>query len=203
MTIQKRTTEVFCTLQVEGIHFWANCPLDEVAYLRLPHRHVFHIKAYKTVTHADRDVEFIVLKHAIQKYLKAQYFEDGDDRPAFANFNIHTFGGRSCEMIAEELISKFNLSRCEVNEDGENGAIVTVEDVKEAVINIHNDVQTAYDIDFRGMNPIDVLKTQDDLNAMQAHGAVHRVECTVCGAGPDEPCATQNPCNACDAELPC
>jgi hypothetical protein len=29
-------------------------------------------------------------------------------------------------MIAKELIAKFNLSRCEVSEDGENGAIVTV-----------------------------------------------------------------------------
>jgi len=31
----------------------------------------------------------------------------------------------SCEMIARELIEHFNLSRCEVSEDGENGAIVT------------------------------------------------------------------------------
>jgi hypothetical protein len=28
-------------------------------------------------------------------------------------------------MLGKELIEKFNLTRCEVDEDGENGAIVT------------------------------------------------------------------------------
>jgi len=32
----------------------------------------------------------------------------------------------SCEMIAEELIKEFDLCRCEVNEDAENGAILYV-----------------------------------------------------------------------------
>jgi hypothetical protein len=42
------------------------------------------------------------------------------------HFVVHEFGAKSCEMIAIELINEFNLSRCEVNEDNENGAIVTV-----------------------------------------------------------------------------
>ena len=36
------------------------------------------------------------------------------------------FKSNSCEMIARDLIDKFGLNKCEVNEDGENGAIVTV-----------------------------------------------------------------------------
>ena len=113
------STEVYCTLQVEGLHHWPECPYAEVSYLQSLHRHLFHIKAYKKVTHDNRDVEFIVLKHRIEEYLYETYLNDF--------LNVLDFKNMSCEMIAKKLISKFDLSRCEVSEDGENGAIVTVE----------------------------------------------------------------------------
>lgn len=122
---QATTTEVYCTLQVEGIHHWPQCPFEEVAYLRDPHRHVFHIKAYQEVNHDDRDVEFIMLKHAIQTYILDKYATGKPQEGCFGP-NVCDFGARSCEMIAQELIEAFELSRCEVSEDGENGAIVTV-----------------------------------------------------------------------------
>lgn len=109
-------TEVYCSLQVEATHAWPGCPFDEVAYLRVPHRHVFFIKAYYPVAHSDRDVEFIMLKHRIQNYLHAMYFSEKQQ--------LHAFGSKSCEMLAEELIKEFELSRCDVSEDNENGAIV-------------------------------------------------------------------------------
>ena len=118
-------TEVYCTLQIEGVHNWPECPFDEVGYLRDPHRHIFHIKAYKLVEHSDRDVEFIMLKHRIESYLHQNYYA-----PSASMMGVggpwHEFGARSCEMIAHELIEQFDLSRCEVSEDNENGAIVTV-----------------------------------------------------------------------------
>ena len=122
--VQRVTEEVFCTLQVEGIHCWPKCPFDEVAYLRDPHRHMFHVKAHKYVTHSDRDVEFIMLKRQIVEYLIFKYADRDNEDPFMC-----TFGAMSCEMIAKELIDKFDLYKCEVSEDGENGAIVTVEDV--------------------------------------------------------------------------
>ncbi len=112
-------TEVYCTLQIEGLHHWPECPFEEVAYLRDLHRHVFHIKAYKLVTHSDRDIEFIMLKHKITSWLEVQYYSGAA--------KCCLFGPMSCEMIAEELITEFELSKCEVSEDGENGAIVTVD----------------------------------------------------------------------------
>lgn len=112
----KYIEHVYCTLQVEGIHNWPGCPFDEVAYLRDPHRHVFHIKATKQVTHSDRDVEFIMLKHKINTYLEVKYYE--------GKTKCCLFGAMSCEMIAKELIEEFGLVKCEVNEDGENGAVV-------------------------------------------------------------------------------
>lgn len=110
-------TEVYCTLQVEATHNWPACPFDEVEYLRFPHRHVFYIKAFKPVYHDDRDVEFIMLKHELQNYFRTKYYD--------FEKNIHVFGHKSCEMLGRELIEKFGLSRVDVSEDNENGAIIT------------------------------------------------------------------------------
>lgn len=120
--------QVYCRLQVEGTHSWPNCPFDEVAYLRDRHRHVFHIKAYKQVTHSDRDVEFIMLKHEIKNYLEARYYsyDISNGNTITQGTHLHEFGSMSCEMIAKELIEQFDLSACEVNEDDENGAFVEV-----------------------------------------------------------------------------
>ncbi|TFH02544.1 MAG: hypothetical protein E4H14_17555 [Candidatus Thorarchaeota archaeon] len=104
-------TTVYCTVLFEAIHNWPGCPFDEVAYLRDPHRHIFHIKAYKRVFHDDRDVEFIMLKHEIERYLKTTY-SDG------------VFGAKSCEMLGRELMEKFDLCQVEVSEDNENGAVL-------------------------------------------------------------------------------
>jgi len=107
-------TEVYCSLQVEATHCWPSCPYDEVAYLRDPHRHVFFIKAYKVVNHDDRDVEFIMLKHQLIKYLEAIYYDSRQQ--------LHIFGAKSCEMLGRELIERFDLTACDVSEDNENGA---------------------------------------------------------------------------------
>lgn len=80
---------------------------------------MFNIKAFKIVDHEDRATEFIKLKHEIRLYLRSNYYKPGQ--------GLHEFGGRSCEHIAHELIDEFGLSKCEVNEDSENGAVLTVE----------------------------------------------------------------------------
>lgn len=112
------TTEIFCTLKLDGIHHWPGCDIPEVEYLKHPHRHLFHIKAHAFVNHDDRDLEFIKLQHEIRDYLFGRYWNE--------TFNCLMFGAMSCEMIARELIETFELSMCEVSEDGENGAILTV-----------------------------------------------------------------------------
>lgn len=109
-------TFVVVTLQVEGVHRWKDCPFDEVGYLRDMHRHMFHIKAVKEVTHDDRDVEIIKLKQQVKGHLELKYYVTPQ--------HLCDFGGMSCEMIAKELVEKFELESCEVLEDNENGAIV-------------------------------------------------------------------------------
>jgi hypothetical protein len=102
--------EVIARLRFVGFHRWPGAP-DAVAYLANTHRHEFHIEARKQVSALDREIEFITLKRQIGDYLSASY-------PA------GHLGARSCEMLATELCAEFNLSSCEVLEDGENGARV-------------------------------------------------------------------------------
>lgn len=106
------TKLVFAKVLFEATHNWENCDIEEVAYLKHEHRHIFHIKAYVEVDHDDRDIEFIVLKHKIENYLATFYPEN-------------KLGGTSCEMLATELIEAFSLSKCIVSEDGENGVEIT------------------------------------------------------------------------------
>ena len=106
-------TSVVVTLEVEGFHRWPEAKdiLPEVAFLSLRHRHLFKIKAWKAVEHEDRDVEIILLKRKISRYLHSKYGEPCE------------FGRMSCEDIAKELVAELDLSSVEVLEDGENGAV--------------------------------------------------------------------------------
>jgi hypothetical protein len=101
---------VVVTLQFEGLHYWPKAP-TEVGFLRSPHRHVFHIKCWKEVTHGDREIEIITLKQTITGGLNS----------LFPGGNMLT---NSCEQLAATLIRGYGLHACEVLEDGENGAYV-------------------------------------------------------------------------------
>jgi hypothetical protein len=112
-------TSIVVSLQVEGTHSWPECPIEEVAFLKNDHRHIFFIQCKKTVTHTDRQVEIIQLKRRIQAFLVDQYSNTND-----TNSLVCLFGRMSCEDIAYRLFYQFNLSFCSVLEDNENGAEV-------------------------------------------------------------------------------
>ena len=100
---------VWCTTSFEGFHCWPDAPA-EVDFLRVRHRHIFHVKASKQVFHDDRDVEFILLKRSVDR--------------AISDLKKGDVENWSCERWAVELINRVGLTSCEVSEDGENGALV-------------------------------------------------------------------------------
>ena len=110
------TTNIICRLQVEGLHWWSEASKYEptMVYLESPHRHMFHIEVKKAVFHDDRDVEFIVFKRKVKKYLETKYYDEA--------FDLCNFKNKSCEMLAKELLERFDLTYCAVYEDNENGA---------------------------------------------------------------------------------
>ena len=101
---------IIIKLQVEGLHFWEDCDIEDVDFLAHPHRHIFHITCKKEVTHDDRDIEIIRLKREVLNFLEKKYGK------------VCWFGGMSCEMIAKILLDEFELNYCSVLEDNENGA---------------------------------------------------------------------------------
>lgn len=108
-------TTVWVTIQLPGYHSWPEAPTT-VEFLRHPHRHMFHFKVGYDVTDSDREVEFFMAKRKLHDLILRLF-----------GCNAHReidFKNRSCEMIAQKLMSMEMFSFVEVSEDLENGAIV-------------------------------------------------------------------------------
>jgi len=115
---------IFVTFQKEGIHCYPAAATDpnlatgdeyDVSFLATPHRHIFHFRVWLSVTHNDRDVEFIQFKRWLENLYKD---------------SILKLDYKSCEMMSDDLydtISQKYPGRevwIEVSEDGENGSFI-------------------------------------------------------------------------------
>jgi hypothetical protein len=105
-------TSVIVNTRFSAVHSWPNCPFEEVDFLKSPHRHEFHVTVKKQVFHDDRDIEFIMLKDLIDRYIDSVW-------------NRRDIGSMSCEMIARNLLEHFYLDYVRVMEDNENGAEIS------------------------------------------------------------------------------
>jgi len=94
--------QIWVTFQKEGVHLYPaakNDPAlatggwDDVSFLGVAHRHIFHFRVAIDVFHDDRDIEFIQFK----RWLESLYATD-----------ILELNHRSCEMIAEELAQEIH-----------------------------------------------------------------------------------------------
>jgi len=105
---------IFVQFTKEGIHRYPDAPAG-VEFLQHPHRHIFHFRVTVSVTHNDRDIEFILFKRELEGLYSGGTME---------------VDYKSCEMLCEELISYIadkypnRMISVEVSEDGENGAIL-------------------------------------------------------------------------------
>jgi len=115
---------IWVTFQKEGIHAYPAAATDpnlatgdeyDVSFLATPHRHIFHFRVWLSVTHNNRDVEFIQFKRWLENLYKD---------------SILKLDYKSCEMMSDDLydmISQKYPDRevwIEVSEDGENGSFI-------------------------------------------------------------------------------
>lgn len=118
---------IYVTFQEEGIHLYpaaAHDPKlktgkwDDVSFLGVEHRHIFHFRVELEVMHDDRDVEFIQFKRELQNLYRN---------------NMMSLDHKSCEMISDELAEYITKKypnrriRIQVAEDGENGSYTVYE----------------------------------------------------------------------------
>lgn len=101
--------EIVVSFQFEGFHYWPDAS-SQHTYLANAHRHMFHVKAWKEVSHGNREIEIIQFKRNMCRFATEQW----------GHGQMTTL---SCEQMAEALCKKFELAYCEVLEDGENGAV--------------------------------------------------------------------------------
>ena len=118
------TKSIWVTFRKEGVHLYPAAATDsrlktgdwdDVSFLGVPHRHIFHFKVRIEVFHDDRDIEFIQFK----RWLEKLYNED-----------ILELNHKSCEMISDDLYQEISARypgrfvEIEVSEDGENGSLI-------------------------------------------------------------------------------
>jgi len=115
---------IWVTFNKEGMHKYPAALTDpnlatgdeyDVSFLGYPHRHIFHFKVWISVTHDDRDIEFIQFKRWLLNLYKD---------------SILALDYKSCEMISNDLyevISQKYPGReiwIEISEDSENGSFI-------------------------------------------------------------------------------
>ncbi len=111
-------TETFIKIRTEfeGYHFYPNAgEIDErIKFLENEHRHMFKVEVKISVTHLDRELEFFLVKWALQDFIKSGKMNH-----------------KSCEMIATDILQQHLLPKygeryyeIVVSEDGESDGIV-------------------------------------------------------------------------------
>ena len=133
MTYSVAKREIWVTFAKEGIHCYpaakddpklATGGWDDVSFLGVPHRHIFHFRVAIEVQHNDRDIEFIQFK----RWMERLYSE-----------GVLELDYKSCEMMAEELAEHIHARyhgrnfTITVSEDNENGATLTFNDIYDSI----------------------------------------------------------------------
>ena len=103
--------------EFEGFHYYPNAgSIDpRIKFLENEHRHMFKVEVKISVTHLDRELEFFLVKWALQEFIK-----DGK------------MNHKSCEMIATDILEKHLIPaygsdryyKIVVSEDGESDGII-------------------------------------------------------------------------------
>ena len=121
---------IWVTFTKEGIHKYPNADKDpklatgdwdDVSFLAVPHRHIFHFRVRIEVFHNDRDIEFIQFKRWMERLYSEQGSSDGQ---------VLVLNHKSCEMIADDLYKEISnkypgrFVEISVAEDNENGCSI-------------------------------------------------------------------------------
>ena len=132
MSMQNAERSIWVTFTKEGIHKYPNADKDpklatgdwdDVSFLAVPHRHIFHFRVRIEVFHNDRDIEFIQFKRWMERLYNGGDSSDG-------KVSVLELDYKSCEMIADDLYQEISTKypgrfvEISVAEDNENGCSI-------------------------------------------------------------------------------
>jgi len=130
--MQNAERSIWVTFTKEGIHKYPNADKDpklatgdwdDVSFLAVPHRHIFHFRVRIGVFHNDRDIEFIQFKRWMERLYNGGDSSDG-------KVSVLELDYKSCEMIADDLYQEISTKypgrfvEISVAEDNENGCSI-------------------------------------------------------------------------------
>ena len=114
--MKKKSTIVVKT-QFEGVHQYLDAP-QQVDFLRSVNRHMFYVNIEIEVDHYERELEFIIVKGAIDRFIRcASAFSVLD--------SCETMASKICDYVTR-IYGQRNMKCC-VYEDNENGGCVYYE----------------------------------------------------------------------------
>lgn len=112
-----RKTYIVVRTEFEGYHFYPNAgSIDpKIKFLENEHRHMFKVKVKISVTHLDRELEFFLVKWALNDFI-----------------NSGNQNHKSCEMIGDDILNNHLIPvygadryyEVVVSEDGESDGII-------------------------------------------------------------------------------
>lgn len=112
-----RNTYIVVRTKFEGYHFYPNAgSIDpKIKFLENEHRHMFKVKVKISVTHLDRELEFFLVKWALNDFI-----------------NSGSQNHKSCEMIGDDILNNHLIPvygadryyEVVVSEDGESDGII-------------------------------------------------------------------------------
>lgn len=111
-----KMTYIKVRTEFEGFHHYPNAgSIDpRIQFLENEHRHMFKVEVKISVTHLDRELEFFLVKWALNEFIQG------------GNQNH-----KSCEMIASDILENHLLPKygeryyeIVVSEDGESDGII-------------------------------------------------------------------------------
>src|SRR6056300_1389711 len=132
MSMQNAERSISVTFSKEGLHMYpgadtdpklATGDWDDVSFLAVPHRHIFHFRVRIEVFHNDRDIEFIQFKRWMERL-----YNGGDTTNG--QVSVLELDYKSCEMIADDLYQEISTKypgrfvEISVAEDNENGCSI-------------------------------------------------------------------------------
>ena len=130
--MRKAERSIWVTFTKEGIHKYpdadkdpklATGDWDDVSFLAVTHRHIFHFRVRIEVFHNDRDIEFIQFKRWMERL-----YNGGDTTNG--QVSVLELDYKSCEMIADDLYQEISTKYpgrfvdISVAEDNENGCSI-------------------------------------------------------------------------------